>query len=85
VRISYSAFAESSGDRYVVSIAGETLTGTVQPTGEAYHYETFDLGSLKIAKAGPYVLEIRPAAEYGHNLMYFQSVELAPAVPLMVE
>jgi alpha-L-fucosidase len=85
VSITYSASAESKGNRFVLSIAGETVTGTVVPTGEAYHYQTFDLGTLRIAKAGRYVLEIKPAAEYGHNLMYFQSVELAPSGQLMVE
>lgn len=85
VWITYSASTASSGNRFVISIGGQSVIGTVTPTGEAYHYKTFDLGDLDIRKAGSYVLEMKPAAEYGHNLMYFQNLELAPSVPLMVE
>jgi alpha-L-fucosidase len=85
VRIRYSAPAESQGYHYVIAVAGQTMSGSVIATGEGYRYQTFDLGTLQIRKAGPQVVEIKPAAEYGHNLMFFQSVELAPVGPLMVE
>jgi alpha-L-fucosidase len=85
VRLRYAAAAESRGNRYVIAIAGQTVSGSVTATGEAYQYRTFDLGTLRIRKAGPQVLEIKPAAEYGHNLMFFQSLELAPVGPLTIE
>ena len=85
VRIQYAADKISKGDQYVVAIAGQKIRGTVADTGEAYHYRLFDLGSIKISKAGSYVLELRPASENGHNLMFFQSLELAPAGTLTVD
>jgi alpha-L-fucosidase len=85
VRLRYSADANAQGDRYAITIAGQTVSGSVVATGEAYHYQAFDLGTVVLRKAGPQVLEIRPSAERSHNLMFFQSLELAPSGPLMVE
>jgi alpha-L-fucosidase len=85
VRIRYAADKASKGDPYLVSIAGQKISGTVVETGQAYHYQLFDLGVLKISKAGPYVLELKPMSERGHNLMFFQSLELVPVGPLMVD
>jgi alpha-L-fucosidase len=85
VRIRYAASEESQGNRYSIRVAGQTINAAVVATGEGYHFRDFDLGTLKIATAGPYMVEIEPGAEYGHNLMFFQSLELVPAGPLMVE
>ena len=85
VHIRYAAPTESKGDQYLITIAGQTLKGSVVATGEGYRYRTFDLGKLRIRKPGPQILEVEPAAEYNHNLMFFQSLELAPVGPLMVE
>jgi hypothetical protein len=85
VRIRYSARKESSGAKYAVTVGGQTLTGAVVETGEGYQYETFDLGAVKLAKAGSYIVQIKPAAESGHNLMFFQKLDLVPEGPLMVE
>jgi hypothetical protein len=54
-------------------------------TGEGYQYRTFDLGIVRLPKAGAYTVQIKPAAGLGHNLMFFQLLELAPAGPLMVD
>ena len=85
VRIRYSARKESRGAKYSFTIGGQTLTGAVVETGEGYQYKTFDLGAVKLAKAGSYIVQIRPAAESGHNLMFFQQLDLVPEGPLMVE
>jgi hypothetical protein len=85
VRIKYSARRESQGAKFVVTIGDETVSGEVVPTGEGYSYRTFDLGTVKLTKAGSYTLQIKPGAEYSHNLMFFQSLELEPSGPLMVE
>jgi len=85
VRIRYSARKESSGLKYVLAVGGETLTGTVVETGEGYQYRTFDLGTVRFAKAGSYVVQIKPAAEQGRNLMFFQALDLVPEGPLMIE
>jgi alpha-L-fucosidase len=85
VRIRYSARKESDGAKYAVTVGGQTLTGAVVETGEGYQYKTFDLGAVKLAKAGSYVVQIKPAVESGHNLMFFQQLDLVPEGPLMVE
>jgi alpha-L-fucosidase len=85
VRIRYSARKESSGAKYAVTVGGQTLTGAVVETGEGYRYQTFELGTVKLAKAGSYIVQIQPAAESGHNLMFFQRLDLVPEAPLMVE
>jgi alpha-L-fucosidase len=85
VRIRYSARKESSAAKYAVTVGGQTLTGAVVETGEGYQYQTFDLGAVKLAKAGSYIVQIKPAAESGHNLMFFQELDLVPEGPLMVE
>jgi alpha-L-fucosidase len=85
VRIRYSARRESRDTKYLVKIGGQTVTGTVVSTGEGYQYQTFDLGTVKLSKAGLATVQIKPAAEYDHNLMFFQALELIPLGPRMVE
>jgi alpha-L-fucosidase len=85
MRIRYSARQESKGEKYVISTGAQSVTGSVAPTGEGYQYNTFDLGTIKFSRAGTHVVRINPAADYDHNLMYFQLLELVPAGPRMVE
>jgi alpha-L-fucosidase len=86
VRIKYAARAASAGAKYVVAVGGQSRNGRVVPTGDWYEYKTFDLGTVKVDKAGEYVVTVRPAAASDHNLMYLQSVVLWPlGVPVMVE
>ena len=85
VSIRYSARQESKDSKFVIDAAGQSVSGTVVPTGEGYQYKTFDLGEIQFSKAGRYTVQIKPAADYGHNLMYFQLLELVPAGPRMVE
>ena len=81
VRIRYSAREESSGARFVITVGGQTLTGTVVATGEGYQYRTFDLGAVKLTNAGSYTVEIKPIAESDRNLMFFQKLDLIPEGP----
>jgi len=50
----------------------------VEPTGDWFQYEKFDLGTVKISKAGKYTVNVRPAGTSDHNLMFFQSLVLEP-------
>jgi alpha-L-fucosidase len=85
VRIRYSARKESSGARFAVTAGGHSLAGTVEETGDGYQYKTFDLGTVELAKAGPYTVQVKPAVESGRNLMFFQELDLIPEGPLMIE
>ena len=85
VRIRYSAREESQDAKYMIRVGNQTVAGTVVPTGEGYKYKTFDLGTVKLSKAGLSTVQIKPAAEYNHNLMFLQTLELTPVGPRMVE
>jgi hypothetical protein len=78
VTIRYSARSAWQNRRYIVAIGEQSLTGVVGATGEGYRYKTFDLGEVRIPKAGPYTLTIRPAEDSDRYLMYFQSLLLEP-------
>ena len=85
LRIRYSARRESQDAKYAVKIGSRTVTGTVVSTGEGYQYKTFNLGTVKLSQVGLSAVQIEPAAEYNHNLMFFQALELIPIGPRMVE
>ena len=85
VRISYSAPKSSETAKYVITLGDQQISSVVKATGEAFHYSTFDLGTMKFSKAGPYLVTIAPSAEYGSDLMFFKSLELIPTGHLMVE
>ena len=80
VRIHYAAKPEWASAKYVISVGAQTLVNAVQSTGDWYQYKSFDLGTVNIPKAGPYTLNVRPAAQSAHNLMYFQSITLEPVL-----
>jgi alpha-L-fucosidase len=80
VSIRYAARNDWGGTTYVVTVGSQSLTATVEPTGDWYAYKTFDLGTVKLPKAAEYTVSIRPTAGSEHNLMYFQSL-LLEAVP----
>jgi hypothetical protein len=85
VRIRYSAPHGSESAKYVVAVGEHTITASIKPTGEAFDYKTFDLGQMTFPKTGPYIVRIAPTVETGHDLMFFESLELVPEGPLMVE
>ncbi len=80
VRIRYAARKERGGSKFVVAVGPQFVSAVVTPTGDGYQYQTFDLGTVQIAKAGEYTVGIRPAAASDRNLMYFQSLVLEPVL-----
>lgn len=85
VRIRYSAPTSPDAARYVVTVGDHKITAVVRSTGAAFTYKVFELGQTNFAKAGIYSVKIEPAALYGHDLMFLQSLDLIPDGPLMVE
>ena len=80
VTIRYAARTEWARSQYVVTVGLQSLTAAVEPTGDWFQYEKFDLGTVQISKAGEYTVNIRPAVVSDHNLMYFQSLRLEPVL-----
>ena len=85
LRVRYSARPESNGDRFEIKIGDQTVSGVVEATGEGYQYKDFALKSIQLPKVGPYVVQIAPTGDTGHNLMFFHSLELTPNGPIMVD
>ena len=78
VKIRYAASAGWKDAKYVLSIGDNTRTYDVSATGDSYQYSIFSLSPVTFPKAGSYDVQIHPAAAYGHNLMYLQSLDLEP-------
>ena len=85
----YSFTSLQKGGKYRVSVGSASLEGRVEDTGAycydlggpceaGYHYHAFNIGTVDLSEAGEYKLRIRPASALGHNLMYFNSIELLP-------
>ena len=86
VRVRYAARPDWAGAQYTVKVGNQTVSSKVQATGEWYSYQTFEIGTVEVSKAGQYDVTIRPVADSDHYLMYFQSLVLEPAgVKIMVE
>jgi len=75
VRLRYAARPAWEGGRYEIAVGPRVLRGTVQGTPGWYEYRTVDAGTVDLA-AGAYTVKVRPAASTGHDLMYFESLEL---------
>jgi hypothetical protein len=95
VKMRYAAPTAWQGTSFSVSIVGplplqipssggsvgdQALHSKVETTGEWFAYRTFELGTIRIGKAGRYTLTIRPDSESSHYLMYLQSVSLEPPI-----
>lgn len=80
VKIRYAARSASEGLGYTVKIGGQTISAKVSTTGDWFAYRTFEIGNIRIEKAGEYVVTIHPNAESASYLMYLQSLTLEPPV-----
>jgi len=78
VRITYAARAEWQGGKYMLTIGPQSLAEVVEQTGDDFDYKTLDLGTITLPQAGPISVRIQPAANYEHDLMQFQTLELSP-------
>jgi len=59
-------------------VGPQSLTAAVEATGDWFQYGKFDLGEVKVPKAGVYTVKVRPTSVSAHDLMYFQSLILEP-------
>jgi alpha-L-fucosidase len=78
IKIRYAAANTWKDGNYVITVGTHQLKSPVKPTGDAYQYQIFDVGSIVFPKAGQYKLQLNPAETLNHNLMYFDSLTLDP-------
>jgi hypothetical protein len=78
VSIRYAAREEWARNTYLVTVGTQSLTAAVEATGDWFQYRKFDLGEVKVPKAGVYTVNVRPTSVSAHDLMYFQSLILEP-------
>jgi len=80
VTITYSAPAESIGERFILEAAGQQLEGSIQDTGEPFQYQTYVFGGIKFPESGRHKVVIHPATESKGDLMYFHSLQFFPEI-----
>jgi alpha-L-fucosidase len=78
IKIRYAAANDWKDGQYILTVGTHQLKNPVKPTGDSYQYATFDAGTISFPKAGQYKLELKPAANYTHYLMYLDSLTLEP-------
>lgn len=74
--IASQSMADTPGSPYEVSIAGQTVQGKVQSTGDWARFRSIPLGKVKIAEAGTYTLAVKPIKKLGTYVMNLRSVTL---------
>jgi alpha-L-fucosidase len=78
VTLEYALDPASPGSQYVLTLAGQSLTGTLAVTKGWRDYTTVNLGAIALDKGGN-VLMIKPAKKPAIGLMNLRSVTLSPA------
>jgi hypothetical protein len=78
VTLEYALDPASPGSQYILTLAGQSLTGTLAVTKGWQDYATVNLGAVALDKGGN-VLTIKPAKKPAIGLMNLRSVTLSPA------
>lgn len=76
VKIRYAARREWHGAKYRVSVDSQSVTATVEPTGDWYQYRTFALGTVRLKTQEETVVTLGPDTAISHYLMYLESLSL---------
>ncbi|MBV9865332.1 MAG: hypothetical protein JO316_08285 [Abitibacteriaceae bacterium] len=79
VLMSYGVPTGTDGGTYAVSIGDETLKGKVQPTGDWYKYQEFEVGTVSIPKAGKVEVSVKVVDKPKVALMNLHSIRLVNA------
>ena len=69
---------ESGGSEVEFTVAGQTLTTTVEETGGFQKFARRKIGTVNIAKPGKYTLSVKPRTKPGRAVMDLRRVRLLP-------
>jgi alpha-L-fucosidase len=78
ISITYAANPKWADQKYQLNSGSQSITTTVQPTGDWYEYKTFKIGILKFENPGKHEIKIQPANTLQNYLMYFKEMVLVP-------
>jgi len=76
VTVTYASAPDSAGSEYVLSVAGQELTGKTTSTGGWTNFTTAGLGAVKIEKAGKITLSVKSQSKPGIGVMNLRAVDL---------
>ena len=79
VLVTYAAISGWEDGRFVVEAGREKISSAVRSTPGWYEYKTERIGRLVIRDRGEMSVRLFPEKPLSHSLMYFKSIELAPA------
>jgi hypothetical protein len=76
VEVTLACPTEAAGSEYAVTVADQSLRGTVESTGDWSKFVTRTLGKVTLAEAGRYTLSVKPTAMPHSAVMNLQSITL---------
>ncbi len=78
VTMTYAAGGASAGSPFSVAFGAESLSATVEATGQEYDYSSHEIGTVKLGQPGTLTVTLRPSTGGRGNLMNFKSLRLTP-------
>lgn len=78
VEVTYSCDAGAEGSQFTIGVGSEQILATSKPTGNWASFRTEPVGIIRLDKAGPHTLEVRPRLEPAWKVIGLQSVVLKP-------
>jgi len=76
--VTFACAAGMSGSKYVLTVVGQELAGTVKDTGGWTSFVTEKLGTVKFSRPGTYNLSVKPKTMPRGAVMNLKSVTLVP-------
>ena len=76
--VTFACAAGMSGSKYVLTVGGQELAGTVKDTGGWTSFVTQKLGTVKFSRPGTYNLSVKPKTMPRGAVMNLKSVTLVP-------
>lgn len=77
-RLTYATSPEWTSSQFIIRTGNREITAQTEITEGWFDYHTMDAGILIFPESGETGVEIYPATETAHPLMFFKSLELIP-------
>jgi putative membrane-bound dehydrogenase-like protein len=77
VTLDYACQDDAAGDTFVLEVAGQTLGGRVERSGDWDNYRSMSIGEVELSE-GQFELQVRSGGPIRHALMDLREVRLTP-------